>query len=58
MILSLFQTPDIEEKIKNAPDEGYEIGVFIGSMIPFVVLVIIAYMIYYYSKKRNSNNNS
>lgn len=51
MKLNLFQTPDIEEKIKNAPDEGYEIGVFIGSMIPFVVLVIIAYMIYYYNKK-------
>ncbi len=57
MILALLQqTSDIEEKIKNAPDEGYEVGVFIGSMIPFIVLVIIAYMLYYYSKKRNSEN--
>lgn len=56
MITALLQqTPDIEEKINNAPDSGYEIGVFIGSMIPFVVLVIIAYMIYYYNKKRNSD---
>jgi len=53
---SLIQNSDIEEKIKNAPDSGYEVGVFIGSMIPFVVLVIIAYMIYYYNKKRNNNN--
>ena len=53
---SLFQNPNIEDKIKHAPDSGYEIGVFIGSMIPFVVLVIIAYMIYYYNKKRNNNN--
>lgn len=50
------QTPDINEKINNAPDKGYEIGVFIGSMIPFIVLVIIAYMLYYYSKKRRKDN--
>ncbi len=57
MVLFLIQqTPDIEEKINNAPDSGYEIGVFIGSMIPFVVLVIIAYMLYYYSKKRHKDN--
>ncbi|WP_203257518.1 hypothetical protein [Hyunsoonleella ulvae] len=54
-MLSILQSADIEEKLKEAPDSGYEIGVLIGSMIPFVVLVIIAYMIYYYNKKRNSN---
>lgn len=57
MFLTLIQqTPDINEKINNAPDKGYEIGVFIGSMIPFIVLVIIAYMLYYYSKKRHKDN--
>lgn len=56
MTLNILQSPNIEEKLKDAPDSGYEIGVFIGSMIPFVVLVIIAYMIYYYNKKRNSDN--
>lgn len=56
MLLHLIQDLDIDEKIKNAPDENYEIGIFIGSMIPFIVLVIIAYMIYYYNKKRNENN--
>jgi hypothetical protein len=53
MILSgLTQDVNIEEKINNAPDNGYEIGVFIGSMLPFVVLVIVAYLIYRYNKKR------
>lgn len=51
-LLSILQQVDIEEKIKNAPDKGYEIGVFIGSMLPFVVLVLIAYAIYRYNKKR------
>lgn len=51
--LFIFQSvEDIEEKIQNAPDKGYEIGVFIGSMLPFVVLVLIAYLIYRYNKKR------
>ncbi|MGY0391114.1 hypothetical protein ACW5R3_00975 [Bizionia sp. KMM 8389] len=48
--LALFQQLNIEEKIKNAPDEQYEIGIFIGSFIPFLVLVIIAYAIYRYNK--------
>ncbi len=52
ILATILQEVDIEEKLKNAPDSGYEIGVFIGSMVPFVVLAIIAYAIYYYSKKR------
>jgi len=52
LITRIFQEIPIEEKIKNAPDSSYEIGVFIGSMVPFVVLVIIAYAIYYHNKKR------
>ncbi|WP_282134969.1 hypothetical protein [Seonamhaeicola maritimus] len=51
-LTTLFQQVDIEEKIKNAPDNGYEIGVFIGSMLPFVLLVILAYAIYRYNKKK------
>lgn len=49
----ILQQVDIEEKILNAPDKGYEIGVFIGSMIPFVVLVLLAYLMYRHSKKKN-----
>lgn len=51
-LLSLIQDINIEDKIKNAPDSNYEIGVFIGSMIPFAVLVGLAYWMYSYNKKR------
>ena len=51
-ILFLLQQPDIERKMEEAPDSAYEIGVVIGSYLPFVVLVIIAYLIYHYNKKR------
>ena len=51
-LLLCFQDVNIEEKIKNAPDKSYEIGVFIGTMLPFVVLVAIAYLIYRHNKKR------
>ena len=51
-LLSILQDINIEEKLKNAPDSNYEIGVFIGSMIPFVVLVAVAYWMYSYNKKR------
>ncbi|WP_034042584.1 hypothetical protein [Wocania ichthyoenteri] len=43
---------DIEEKINKAPNSNYEIGVFIGSMLPFATLVVIAYLIFRYNKKR------
>ncbi|MCX7551208.1 hypothetical protein [Xanthomarina sp. F2636L] len=51
-IINLIQEVDINEKIKEAPDGSYEIGVFIGSLLPFVTLVIIAYLIYRYNKNR------
>lgn len=51
-LTALLQQVNIEEKIENAPDNGYEIGVFIGSMLPFVLLVLLAYGIYYYNKKK------
>ena len=56
-IIILLQQVDIEEKIKNAPDKGYEIGVFIGSMLPFIILVALAYLIFRYNKKRINRNN-
>jgi len=52
VLVLLIQEIDIEDKIKNAPDNSYEIGVFIGSMLPFVVLVVIAYLIYRYNKNK------
>jgi hypothetical protein len=32
--------------MQNAPDKGYEIGVVIGTYLPFVVLVVIAYLMF------------
>jgi len=52
LFIAFLQKSDIEEKINNAPDSNYEIGVFIGSLLPFVILALIAYAIYYYNKKR------
>ena len=46
IILLLLLQVDIKEKIENAPDKGYEIGVVIGTYLPFVVLVVIAYLMF------------
>ncbi len=54
-IINLLQDIDVNEKIKKAPDSSYEIGVFIGSMLPFVTLVIIAYAIFRYNKNKSKN---
>jgi len=51
LLILLFQV-DVEEKMKNAPDMGYEIGVTIGTYLPFAILVLIAYLIYYKTKNR------
>jgi len=55
-LLFLIQHLEIKEKLKNAPDDEYQIGLLIGSFIPFVVLVIIAYYMYARAKKKNNNN--
>ncbi|MBU2937949.1 hypothetical protein KO494_00210 [Lacinutrix sp. C3R15] len=52
MLLSLLQDVSIEEKIKQAPNSAYEIGVFIGSMLPFIILVALAYFIFKYNKNK------
>jgi hypothetical protein len=51
-ILLLLLQVDIEEKVNNAPDAGYEIGVVIGTYLPFVLLVALAYFVYYKAKNR------
>jgi hypothetical protein len=52
---SLIQKVDVAKKIAQAPDKSYEIGVVIGSYLPFVVLVGFAYWMYYRAKKRDKN---
>ena len=51
-ILALLLQVDIKEKIENAPDKGYEIGVLIGTYLPFVVLVVLAYLMFYKFKNK------
>ena len=53
MIFSLVQKVNIEEKLRNATGSGYQIGVVIGSFIPFVVLILLAYWMYTSAKKRD-----
>ncbi|MBF4517352.1 hypothetical protein IRZ71_13395 [Flavobacterium sp. ANB] len=54
-IISLLQKVDVAEKIKTAPDSSYQIGVLIGSFVPFVILIGIAYWMYNRAKKRDEN---
>ncbi|GGC89786.1 hypothetical protein GCM10011508_16310 [Flavobacterium lutivivi] len=54
-LIFLLQQSEINEKLKNAPDNGYAIGVWIGNLLPFVVLVGLAYWMYIKAKKRNQN---
>lgn len=54
--ITLLQDINIDEKLKAAPDDSYGIGVFIGTLLPFVVLVVIAYVIYRYNKNRYKDN--
>lgn len=52
---SLLQKVDVASKIAQAPNQNYEIGVVIGSYLPFVLLVGFAYWMYYRAKKSNQN---
>ena len=52
LLITLLQEVKIDEKLKEAPDSSYGIGVFIGTLLPFIILVIIAYTIYRYNKNR------
>jgi hypothetical protein len=54
-MLVALQQVNIAQKIKHAPDGDYQIGVLIGSFIPFVILVGLAYWMYNRAKKRDQN---
>jgi len=55
-LISLFQNIDVAEKIKDAPDSSYQIGVVIGSFVPFLFLIAIAFWMYKSAKKRDKNS--
>jgi hypothetical protein len=50
-LILLLQQVNVTEKIKAAPDSSYQMGVVIGSFLPFVLLVGTAYWMYYRAKK-------
>ena len=52
LVLQAQSVAEIEEKIKNAPDKGYEIGVVIGSFLPYLILIGLAYLFYYFARKK------
>ncbi|WP_185965280.1 hypothetical protein [Flavobacterium franklandianum] len=54
-LILLLQQNNIEAKLKNSPDNGYQFGVLIGSFLPFVLLVVVAYWMYYRAKKADRN---
>lgn len=54
-LILFLQQVNVEQKLKNAPDGQYQIGVLIGSFIPFIVLAVIAYTLYYRAKKKEQN---
>lgn len=56
LFITLLQEINIDEKLKEAPDGDYGVGVFIGTLLPFVILVLIAYSIYRYNKNRYKDN--
>jgi hypothetical protein len=50
LILPLIQV-NVTEKLKVAPDSSYQVGLLIGSFLPFLLLAGIAYWMYYRAKK-------
>ena len=56
-MLVVLQQVNIVQKIKQAPDGDYQLGVLIGSFIPFVILVALAYWMYSRAKKETKTFN-
>jgi hypothetical protein len=56
-LILVLQQVDIEKKMAEAPDKGYEIGVVIGTYLPFVLLVLLAYFVFWRAKNRKDLND-
>ena len=52
MLLMSLQETEIDRKLEEAPDNAYAIGVWIGTLLPFLLLVVAAYLIFRYQKRR------
>lgn len=55
-IITFMQQIDVAKKLKEAPDNRYSIGVFIGEMMPFVILIGLAYFFFYFAKKHRKKD--
>lgn len=51
-LLSIVQQIDIEDKLDKAPNDSYQIGVIIGTFLPFLVLAGLAYWAFHKAKNR------
>lgn len=53
----IFQESDkaseIAQKMQEAPDSGYEIGVFIGSYLPFFLFAVVAFILFRKLRKKS-----
>lgn len=52
ILLGQQSAEQIKEKMESAPNENYEIGVVIGTYLPFVLFIVFAYLVYYFAKNR------
>lgn len=52
LLLGQQSTELIKEKMEKAPDDNYELGVVIGTYLPFVLFIVFAYIVYYMAKNR------
>jgi len=55
-LITLFYQININEKLKSTPNSDYEIGVFIGTLLPFIILVTIAFLVFKYNKNKIKKN--
>jgi len=55
-LINFLQQVDVEKKLKDAPNNQYTIGVFIGEMLPFVILIALAYFFFYLAKKKRKKD--
>lgn len=56
LILLVLQLETISQKMEEAPDKGYEIGVVIGTYLPLFILIGFAWLVFYLVKKRNKDS--
>lgn len=52
---TFFSIISIEDKLKSAPDDGYQTGIIIGSFLPFIVFIGIAYYLYFKAKNKKND---